>query len=181
MFYLCIYLFGLFGTGFFKPIHLGSVISCQWLQPRDILVKCICLIYFLKNAFFEQKSNQNQLRLKKKKKKEKNRTVTVIPSPGFPRAVWLPSLPPCRCSPLLCWVPDWNIKQWSCPTVRWECWVPRQAELTASVPALIPWPRMRQREEGADPVTAEIPKGGVRTEGMVQGKERGGRSESVQV
>lgn len=96
MFYLCIYLFGLFGTGFFKPIHLGSVISCQWLQPRDILVKCICLIYFLKNAFFEQKSNQNQLRLKKKKK-EKNRTVTVIPSPGFPRAVWLPSLPPCRC------------------------------------------------------------------------------------
>lgn len=40
---------------------------------------------------------------------------------------------------------------------------------------------MRQREEGANPVTAEIPKGGVQTEGMVQGKERGGRSESVQV
>lgn len=87
-FYLCIYLSVLFGRGFFKPIYLGSVISCWWLQPRDILVKCICLIYFLKNAFFEQKSNQNQPRLKttKKKKKEK-RTDTFISGPDFSLAV----------------------------------------------------------------------------------------------
>lgn len=103
MFYLCIYLFLLFGSGFLKPIYLGMVISCWWLQPRDFLVKCICLIYFLKNAFFEQKSNQKQLR-----KKNPKRTVTVISGPGFSLAVWqegmarrLPRVPS-HCAPSLC-------------------------------------------------------------------------------
>lgn len=36
--------------------------------------------------------------------------------------------------------------------------VPRQAELTAPVAALIPWPRMSQREQGADP---QYPRGRV--------------------
>lgn len=84
--------------------------------------------------------------------------------------------------PLLYSVPDRNIKQWSCPAVRWERWVPRQAELTAPVAALIPWPRMSQREEGADPPSAVSPRQGVRTEGMVQGKGEGwGKCISVQI
>lgn len=75
--------------------------------------------------------------------------------------------------PLLYSVPDQNIKQWSCPAVRWERRVPRQAELTAPLAALIPWPGMSQREEGAHPPTAASLGQGVRTEGMVQGKGEG--------
>lgn len=76
-FYLCIYLFGWFGREFFKPIYLGRVISRRWLQPRDILVKCICLIYFLKKCLFLSKRVTKTTEEKKKK-----RTLTVISGPG---------------------------------------------------------------------------------------------------
>lgn len=137
--YVFIYLFG---TGFFKPIHLGSVISCQWLQPRGILVKCICLIYFLKNAFFEQKSNQNQLRLKKKKSTRTKRTEQLLSSLAlsFPFLCCMAPLPPffLVVLPLLYSVPDWNIKQWSCPAVRWEHGYPdKQSSLLRWLPSFL--------------------------------------------
>lgn len=158
------------GGDFFKPVYLGSVISCQWLQPRDILVKRICLIYFLNNAFFEQKSNQNQRRLKKK-----TQTVTVISGPGFSLAVWIPPSFPVLLP--LCSVPDQNIKQRRCPAVRWKHWLSRQVELPAPAAAPLSWLRTVQREEGADPLAYSIPKAGGA--GRVQGKEEVGKSVSV--
>lgn len=53
--YVFIYLVGLGGVFFFKLIYLRRIISCWWLQLRDILVKCICLIYFLKKCLFLSK------------------------------------------------------------------------------------------------------------------------------
>lgn len=138
MFYLCIYLFGWFGREFFKSIYLGRVISRRWLQPRDILVKCICLIYFLKKCLFLSKRVTKTTEEKKKKKEHLLSSLAL--APPLPCCRGVVRRPPCC-------VPHISL----CLQGRgWElspCWpalcLPPRAWLAArAVPGALRWPIM---------------------------------------